>query len=59
MPDKATPIGKNQTLGNARIERLPVITSAAINPVPTPFETVPKRFIFLANFSLLEISSKK
>ena len=46
MSDKDMPIGKAQPLSNTGIERMPVITTVAINPVPTAFEIVAKRLIF-------------
>ena len=45
-------------MANAGIERLSVITTLLINPVLTAFEMLAKFFIFLYNFSLLEISFK-
>ena len=58
MPDKATPTGKAHPLVNAGIERLQFMTAVVINPVPKAFEIIAKRFIFLANFSLLAASPK-
>ena len=45
MLDKAMPIGNTQPLEIAEIERLPIITAVAINPVATVFEVVTKAFI--------------
>lgn len=59
LPERATTTGRPYTLENTGIERLPVITAVQINPVPKIFEIVVKIFIFLANFSLPIISSKK
>ena len=55
MFDKAIPTGKVHPLVTAGRERLPVITAVMINPMPTAFEIVVKRFIILTNFSLLAI----
>ena len=52
------PIGKAQPLANAGIERLPVIMGVVFTPVSAAFEIVVKYFIFLPNFSFLEILSK-
>ena len=46
MPDKATSIGKAQPLATAGMERLPVITAAAANPMPITFAIVANRLIF-------------
>ena len=48
MLDKVMPIGKAQSLVNKKIERLPVITAIAINPVPTTVEIVAKPSIFFS-----------
>lgn len=42
MPDKAMLIGMVQPLANTGIERRPVITAVAINPVPAVLEIVAK-----------------
>ena len=55
MFDKVIPTGKVHPLIIAGIEILPVITAVMINPMPTSFEIVAKRFIILTNFSLLAI----
>ena len=53
MLDKAIPIGNAQPPANAGMERLPVITAVAINPVLTVFEIPAKScFVFSYFFSV-------
>ena len=57
-PDKTTPMGKAHPLSNERMERLPVITTVAINQSEQHLKQQPK-VPFLTNFSLPETLSEK
>ena len=59
MPEKATPTDKAHSLVNAGRKGVPVKTTVVINQVPIAFEIVAKRFISLADVSLLAVSHRK
>ena len=51
-------ISKVHSLANAGIEKLSVLTCAAINSLPVAFKIAAKCLIFLAKFFILEILPK-